>query len=498
MAKLSNLLTKLACSSTPPPAAENADPALYPHPYLLNPSAFVTSNPLLIEHWQNVQSLTGQALRVAYMPAARIAELSERIRQPSVQEALADLSDVDMQVLGDEPAAVAEDVLADLAQQAPVVRLVNTMFTEAYRRGASDIHLEKNAEGITLRYRIDGLLYDQPEPPGALFPAMVSRIKILSGLNIAEKRLPQDGRIRIRLGERELDIRVATTPTIHGESLTLRMLDKGAGIRQLSELGMQDGMQREMKQLLAGSHGIILVTGPTGCGKTTTLYAALEQVRSPDRKIITLEDPVEYEITGVTQIQVKPKIGLTFAAGLRSVLRHDPDVLLVGEVRDAETAAMAVHASLTGHLVLSSLHTNDAPSALARLADLGVEPFLISSTLRAVLAQRLVRVLCPACKKPTGNAAEPYRPAGCAACDSIGFKGRTAIFELLVCNEELLKDMGDAKDTAALRKTAMDTGMCPLLADGKDKVARGITTSAELERVVGQQSRHWEEGAGIA
>lgn len=474
---------------------------LYPYPLLVESQnqALITSNPLLIENLQNVQTTLEQATKITYLPASDIDIVESVHEQLSMQETLDDLTHQDVQILDDEPSSPSEDVLTNLAHQAPVVRLVNTMLTEAYQRSASDIHLEIGAENISLRYRIDGLLYDQPEPPRALFPAMVSRVKILAGLNIAEKRLPQDGRIRIRLGQRQLDIRVATTPTIYGESITLRLLDKGSGIRQMSKLGMNHVMQENLKQLLAESHGIILVTGPTGCGKTTTLYAAIEQVRSPDRKIITLEDPVEYEVAGITQIQVKPKIGLTFASGLRSVLRHDPDVLLVGEIRDAETAEMAVHASMTGHIVLASLHTNDAPSALARLADLGVEPFLIKSTIRAILAQRLVRLLCPSCKKPTGKADEPYLPTGCPQCASIGYKGRTAIFELLVCNEELLKAVDHVNDIPFLRSVSIVNGMRPLLDDGKEKVTAGLTTYTELERVLGQQHLLLEGGvaAGI-
>ncbi len=328
------------------------------------------------------------------------------------------------------------------------------------------------------------MLYEQQAPPRELFPAIASRIKILAGINIAEKRLPQDGRIRMKSDESELDIRVATVPSIYGESISLRLLDKSNKMRSLTDLGLSKYDLERISILSSYPNGIILVTGPTGGGKTTTLYAMLQAIRTSERKILTLEDPVEYEIAGVTQIQVKPKIGLTFAEGLRSLLRHDPDVLLVGEIRDRETAEMAIHASLTGHLVLSSLHTNDAPGAVTRLLDMGIEEFLLASTIRAVLAQRLVRVLCHNCRKLESDGT--YSSVGCKECDGTGFHGRTAIYELMVVDDQLRDEITSGTTTNTLRGLAIKAGMRTLLEDGLTKVEQGITSIAEVHRVLGK------------
>ena len=403
----------------------------------------------------------------------------------SVAQTLAGLSDselldLDRLELTDSPA-----LLEDVAQRAPVVRLVHAILLEAYRKRASDIHLEPTKQGVSLRYRIDGILYDQQAPPKALFPALISRIKILSGLNIAEKRLPQDGRIRFPLGETELDIRVATVPSICGESVSLRLLDTSNQVRSLAELGLSSYDLHRLHQVFSYTHGLVLVTGPTGGGKTTTLYAMLEALRSAERKILTLEDPVECEMAGVTQIQVRPKIGLTFANGLRSMLRHDPDVILVGEIRDKETAEMAIHASLTGHLVLSSLHTNNAPGAITRLLDMGIEPFLVTSSLRAVLAQRLVRKLCPDCQEESVADSS----SSCVTCDGLGYRGRTAVCELMVCDSTMESAILNGQNAEQVRICAMKQGMRTMFEDGMAKVSQASTSMAELQRVLGEDGK---------
>lgn len=436
---------------------------------------------------QNAQVITG-----IFGPAQMITvdEMKAIVEQgvppenaPSVAATLAEITREELASLeqlslpGNE-----ERALKDAALQAPVVRIVNAMLAEAHRKRASDIHLEPTQDSISLRYRIDGILYEQAAPPLSLYPAITSRIKILAGLNIAEKRLPQDGRMRLVLDAAELDVRVATAPSVYGESVALRLLDEKIGLRTLGDLGLSQYDQDRLGQVLRGTDGIILVTGPTGGGKTTTLYALLQTLHTPERKIMTLEDPVEYEIPGITQIHVRPRIGLTFATGLRSLLRHDPDVLLVGEIRDRETAEMAIHASLTGHLVLSSLHTNDAPGALTRLIDMGIEPFLMSATVRAVVAQRLVRVLCSRCRVAKGDR---YEAVGCDACEQSGYSGRTAISEVFVCTEDMLSDALVDPTTERLRQIALASGMRSLFQDGMDKVAQGITSMDEVRRVIG-------------
>lgn len=373
--------------------------------------------------------------------------------------------------------------LEDVAQKTPVVKLVDAIINEAYTKRASDIHFDPTEEGVNIRFRIDGILYPQSYPPKYLYSAIISRIKILAGLNIAEKRLPQDGRIRTNIQDHALDIRVATVPSIHGESMSLRLLDKSDQVLTLTQLGLSEYNLEIINQVFTQTNGIILTTGPTGSGKTTTLYAILQAIRTNERKILTLEDPVEYEIPGITQTQIKPKIGLTFANGLRSLLRHDPDVILVGEIRDKETAEMAIHASLTGHLVLSSIHTNDAPGAITRLLDMGIEPFLIASSLRAVVAQRLVRVLCSKCKSP--NADGSFRPAGCDICGHTGFLGRTAVTEIMQCDEQTRHAILEGSNINDLQSLATKTQMTSMLNDALAKVASGITSLSEVHRVLG-------------
>ncbi|MDD4518942.1 MAG: GspE/PulE family protein, partial [Limnochordia bacterium] len=440
----------------------------------------VTSNPLDLLSFQNQQITHGITNDLIYINRDTVEFLD---KEPSVMDTLADLSEEDLEELGQ--LAQTSEAIEDVAWKAPVVRLVDAIICEAYRKRASDIHLEPTQDGVSLRYRIDGILYEQLAPPKQLFSAIASRIKILSQMNIAEKRLPQDGKIRMKVGLADLDIRVATVPSVYGESLSLRLLDKSANLRSLQQLGLSEYDLSRMNQLLRQNTGIILVTGPTGGGKTTSLYAILTAIQSPERKILTLEDPIEYEISGITQIQVRPKIGLTFADGLRSLLRHDPDVLMVGEIRDRETAEMAVQASLTGHLVLSSLHTNDAPGALTRLLDMGIEPYLIASSLKAVLAQRLVRVLCTKCKSPVLEGGGSYEAVGCSFCDGKGFYGRTAIYELMICDRALRQEIMAGSDTEQTRRLAIEGGMRTMIEDGRIKASCGTTTMDEVQRVLG-------------
>ena len=391
----------------------------------------------------------------------------------------------------------ALDDLASLANEAPVVKLVNLLLLEALEARASDVHLEWYASGVRVRYRVDGVLLDAPAPPASLAPALVSRLKIMAELDIAERRLPQDGRIRLRLQDREVDVRVSTLPTLHGESVVLRLLDKSRGRISLAELGMAADTLRRFGDAVSRPHGIVLATGPTGSGKTTTLYAAVDLVRTGREKIITVEDPVEYQLAGVPQVPVNEKIGVTFATALRALLRQDPDVMLVGEIRDAETAEIATQAALTGHLVLSTLHTNDAPSALTRLLDLGVAPFLVASTVEAVLAQRLLRETCVECREEVpiapdavrdlgsgaGGVDRIWRGRGCERCRGTGYRGRLGIFELLVMDDALRDELLRRRGAADLRAIAIAGGMRTLRDDGIRLMVGGRTTPEEILRV---------------
>lgn len=373
-----------------------------------------------------------------------------------------------------------EDVLAS-ANKAPVIKFVNTMIFQALRERASDIHLEPSPEAFRIRYRIDGVLFERFSPPRNLHPAIASRIKIMAGLDIAERRLPQDGKVRVRFGDREVDIRVSCVPSAHGERVVLRLLDRKNEVLTLEQMGMESDTLATLDPLIRRPNGILLVTGPTGSGKTTTLYGAIMRIMSPDLNIITLEDPVEYELKGANQIPVKPKIGFTFANGLRSILRQDPDVIMVGEIRDEETAAMAIQAGLTGHMVFSTLHTNDAAGATVRLVDMKVEPYLVASTLVGALAQRLVRRLCPTCRKP--DVGGSFNPAGCEACAGTGYRGRLGIYELMPISEEIGRLIGSRAPLDQIRAAAVAAGMRLLLDDGRLKVRDGRTSRAEVERV---------------
>jgi general secretion pathway protein E len=402
-----------------------------------------------------------------------------------------------------------EDVnhLRDLASEAPVIRLVNLLINRAVEQRASDIHIEPFENELKIRYRIDGVLHDIDSPPRRQQAAIVSRVKIMAKLNIAERRLPQDGRIKLRTMGKEIDLRVSTLPTLYGESVVMRILDRSSIVLDLEQLGFPADTLAELERLIVRPYGMILVTGPTGSGKTTTLYGALEKINSPDKKIITIEDPVEYQVSGVNQIHVKPQIGLTFANGLRSIVRQDPDVIMVGEIRDPETAEIAVQAALTGHLVFSTLHTNDAAGAVSRLLEMGVEDYLLASSLLGVLAQRLVRKVCPRCRAEVPheealigaidmtkaaaerfnnvavNGAPIYRAAGCEECSGTGYRGRSGIYELLLMNETIRDLILKHASADIIKNAAVEKGMRTLRDDGWLKVREGTTTVAEVVRV---------------
>ncbi|MCS6996712.1 MAG: type II secretion system ATPase GspE [Casimicrobiaceae bacterium] len=401
-----------------------------------------------------------------------------------------------------EGEAIDADVqqLKDLASEAPVIRLVSVLINNALEARASDIHIEPFENRLVVRYRIDGVLHEVESPPKRMAPAIISRVKILANLDIAERRLPQDGRIRLRVQGKEIDLRISTVPTMHGESVVMRILDKGAVALNFSRLGFEPNVLAAFQRAISHPNGIVLVTGPTGSGKTTTLYTALDQLNKPDVKILTVEDPVEYQMPGINQIQVKPQIDLTFANALRAILRQDPDIIMIGEIRDLETAQIAVQAALTGHLVLSTLHTNDAPAAVTRLLDMGVEDYLLASTLVGVLAQRLVRTLCERCKAPQqldptlaeelgfarllgpGQPANVYRAVGCRACAQTGYAGRLCIAEMMPLSEQLRRAIVRRAASSELRHQALAEGMVSMYDDGLRKVLAGVTTVEEVLR----------------
>ena len=438
-------------------------------------------------------------IRLVDAPAAEIqtAVLSAQ-REASTSVRATDARGADLELLGPEDDAL--DDLRALANQAPVIKMVNVMILEALRARASDVHLESTPDGLRIRYRIDGILQEVQRPPHQYQAAVISRIKIMASLNIAERRLAQDGRIRLRLSDRELDLRVSITPSLHGESVVLRVLDRAAGVRELTEIGIPDTMLPAIEALIRRPHGIILVTGPTGSGKTTTLYGGLRRINQPGVKIVTVEDPVEYQVEGVTQIQVNTKTGMTFASALRSILRHDPDIIMVGEMRDSETAEIAIQAALTGHLVFSTLHTNDAPGGITRLVDMGVEPYLVSATVQGIMAQRLVRLVCTTCAEPyepsvdeltragcpvpaSGQRPRFQRGRGCDLCAGTGYRGRTGIYELMILSDEIREQIVARAPLDEIRKLAARQGMVPLRAAAWPKVMAGLTTVEEVLRV---------------
>jgi len=382
--------------------------------------------------------------------------------------------------------------LAEIAEEAPVIKLVNMIIMQAVKDKASDIHIEPEDDKLVVRFRIDGILHEMFAPPKHLEPALMSRIKVLSKMDISEKRKPQDGRFNMKVMDRDIDMRISTFPTIYGENIVIRILDRGSILMGLDKVGFSAETQKEFEKLIKHPHGIILVTGPTGSGKTTTLYSALSTIDSEEKNVITIEDPVEYHLGRIRQSQINSKAGLNFATGLRSILRQDPDIIMVGEIRDKETAEISVQAALTGHLVLSTLHTNDASGALSRLIDMGIEPFLISSSMIGILAQRLVRKICDKCKEeyaPSEDILEGlgidqkrsfFRGKGCGACKNTGYAGRIGIFELLIVNDRIRKLIIDKSSSGEIKKAAIETGMKTLRDDGLDKILRGITTSEEV------------------
>jgi len=492
-----------------PPTLKNLSPK-YLRQYVACPVAVEGSvvtvaaadptNPLLLDDLRQTLGLTVK-LCVATAPA--ILEAIERAygANTALQKIVEGMGSPGAEGDGGQ----AEDVnhLRDMAFEAPVVRLVNLLIEEALVADASDIHIEPFEDTLRVRYRIDGLLYDQEAPPRRLQAALTSRIKIMAEMNIAERRLPQDGRIRVTAsGGRRVDIRVSTVPTIHGESIVMRLLDRSSVFLPFDRLGFSSGTARAFNTLIRRPHGILLVTGPTGSGKTTTLYAALDKINRPDLKIITVEDPVEYQLKGVNQIPVKPKIGLSFAAGLRHIVRQDPDVIMVGEIRDLETAEIAIQAALTGHLVFSTLHTNDAPSAVTRLQDMGCEPYLLSSVLNGVLAQRLVRRICQACRTPDHSdpaellaigvadvtGAELFRGKGCDDCRGTGYRGRSGIYELFGITEEVRSLIVRKASAGEIRRHAVENGMVTLREDGWARVCAGLTTVEEILRVTQEET----------
>jgi general secretion pathway protein E/type IV pilus assembly protein PilB len=457
-----------------------------------------TGDPFDVYSLDELQMLTGLQVRPVLASPKEIARLIKThfgVGGETVTAMVAERSD-GLELLQETEDDDSE--LAKMAQEASVVKLVNEILIEAINERASDIHLEPQEHELRIRYRIDGLLQTQRLPPEIhrFQAAIISRIKIMSRLNIAEKRLPQDGRIKMRVQGREIDVRVSIIPMSHGEGIVLRILDKSRMVFNLANLGMLEDTHRIFRQLIDQPHGIVLVTGPTGSGKSTTLYSALNELKDETLKIITVEDPVEYQMEGISQIQVHPKIGLTFATGLRSILRHDPDVVLIGEIRDLETAENAIQASLTGHLVFSTLHTNDAPSAFTRLIDMGVEPFLVGTTIEGVMAQRLVRTICPECKveyepdydalpnefpRPEGRF-KLWKGAGCRACRQSGYRGRLGIFELMVTGDTIRELCVQRVNASVIRNQALKEGMITLRQDGWRKVLRGVTTLEEVAR----------------
>src|SRR5580693_5444677 len=443
------------------------------------------ADPLDFETIAAIRSFTGFQISIALAAEQEILDAIDRNYSDAGGQSLTGAE-------GDDGQASADlEHLRDMASEAPVIRLVNAMIADALEKRASDSHIEPFEKEFRVRFRVDGVLFNQDPPPRELKAAIISRLKLMAKLNIAERRLPQDGRIKIKVLGREVDLRVSTLPTLYGESVVMRLLDRSSGdFFDLRRLGFDDRMLSRMEHFTSLPHGMFLVTGPTGSGKSTTLYSALKRINLPDKKIITIEDPVEYQMDGINQIHVNPTIGLTFSAGLRHIVRQDPDVIMVGEIRDRETADISIRSALTGHLVFSTLHTNDAPSAITRLTDMGMENYLITSSVVAVLAQRLVRVICEHCKAesgtriaPDGNTVVCYAGRGCERCFGSGYKGRMGIFELMELGDEIRQLIMKNADAASITNVARRNGMRNLREDGWLKVMSGATTADEVMRV---------------
>jgi len=482
-------------------------------------------DPLQLESIDQLRVLTQKkGIKTVLCPSSEILSAINRAYGEVTEGAENIIQDLDQEedsFISELEEGVSEDLL-DETSDAPIIKLVNHILSQAVRYEASDIHIEPYQNNLTIRYRLDGVLYNIFSFPKKLHAAVISRLKILANLNIAEKRIPQDGRIQVKIGNRNVDLRVSSLPTAFGERMVLRLLEKDQRVLNLQEIGLNDNYLKKLKRLITISHGIILVTGPTGSGKTTTLYSALNEINTPDKNILTVEDPIEYQMEGIGQMQVNSKIGLTFANGLRSMVRQDPDVILVGEIRDLETAEIAIQAALTGHLVFSTLHTNDAAGAITRLINMGIEPFLVSSSIQGIMAQRLVRTLCPKCKqsysadpmliqefgldptevleqlyKDSGNRDQNgnipanaqyetftlYSPQGCDYCMQTGYKGRTGIFEFLTVTEGIQSMILKTSESNQIRNSSIQEGMITLRQDGVDKILKGITTVDEVLRV---------------
>jgi general secretion pathway protein E len=463
-----------------------------------------TSEPLNLSTVDDLSALLGADISLCLSPAEQILDAVNRLHSEGMNRAEDTVQEMEEEDLSFLAAELDEPTdLLEATDDAPIIRLVNSLLSQAIRERASDIHIEPFEKEMVARFRIDGILYNILTIQKRFQASIASRIKIMSGLNIAEKRLPQDGGMRIKIGGKDVDIRVSIVPTAFGERIVLRLLYRESALLPLDQIGFTGDTLTRFNELIERPHGIILVTGPTGSGKTTTLYAALSKINSPDKNIITIEDPIEYQLKGIGQIQVNPKIHLTFAAGLRSVLRQDPDVILVGEIRDSETAEIAIQAALTGHLVFSTLHTNDAAGAVTRLIDMKIEPFLISSSVMAILAQRLVRVLCKVCREPyqitaaeiaeleikTGaKGATVYRAKGCEACFHTGYLGRSAIYELLTVDDDIRQLLMKNTDAATIKAQAMNRGMRTLRQDGAERVLEGVTSVDEVVRVTQREA----------
>jgi general secretion pathway protein E len=467
------------------------------------------ANPLNLQVIDDVRLLTGVPVTPVLASSEAIADVLHTLyeqAQETAQEVIEDLDSTHLNRLAESIEETTD--LLTATEDAPIIRLLNSLMFRAVKERASDIHIEPYEREVVVRYRIDGVLHNVLTPPKRVHAALISRVKIMAGLDIAERRTPQDGRIGIRLGDHEVDIRVSIIPVANGERAVLRLLDKAHLLLDLHQLGFSSAHLERFDQLIRLSHGILLVTGPTGSGKTTTLYAALSQINTPDKNILTIEDPIEYQLKGIGQMQINPKIQLTFASSLRSILRQDPDVILVGEIRDAETAEISIHAALTGHLVFSTLHTNDASGAVTRLVDMGIEPFLVASSVVAIVAQRLIRTICSACRHTYTPAPEELarlglgrtsatdgggrsitlaRGTGCPTCAGSGYRGRVAIYEILVVDDQIRRLIMAKADAGALCDAAVAAGMRTLRLDGMAKVLQGVTTAEEVLRVTQQQ-----------
>lgn len=459
---------------------------------MADPDDFNTVDALKLAYGMDIEVYEGSGEDI-FETIERLYGAGSQSLETIIEEAGKDIYEIDMTGSDDV------DHLRDLASEAPIIRLVNRLILNAVEIRASDIHFEPFEHEFVVRYRIDGILHEVDSPPHRLHAAIISRVKIMAKLDIAERRLPQDGRIKLKISDKEIDFRVSTVPTVYGESLVMRILDRDTLVLDLEKLGFPEQILKKYHELISQPYGMILVTGPTGSGKTSTLYTTLAKINSPEFKIITLEDPVEYQLNGINQIQVNPKIGLKFTSGLRAIVRQDPDIILVGEIRDKETADIAIQSALTGHLLFSTLHTNDSCGAISRLLDMGVENFLLSSTLLGVLAQRLVRVICPFCKEQTlpeerliksmgidkdqADRLSFYQGKGCEECRHTGFRGRIAIFEFLLIDEEIRKEIINRSSTETIKKTALKKGLFTLRQDGWEKVKLGQTTISEVLRV---------------